>query len=173
VGDPAAPDEQPDELPHLHPAGSAASAGGALESAPSLAAYRYRVGGYLIDWFLILLVVQLALHPLRLSRGTELLVTYGVRVVYASAMLSLLDGRTLGMQVLGLRCVRSDGAGSLRLSQAIYRSVAAELIAVPSLFSLLGVLAPVADLTWPAWDPLNQTLHDKLASTLVVGPGGS
>jgi uncharacterized RDD family membrane protein YckC len=70
------------------------------------------------------------------------------------------SGQTLGRQALGIRAVRTDGR-RLSFGRALWRHLAHMTINVIPLVGLLNHL-------WPLWDKRNQTLHDKLAGTLVV-----
>jgi uncharacterized RDD family membrane protein YckC len=158
------------EAAPLHPAGSGRAERGAIpdDAFVQLASYGLRVGGYLVDWLLIFLFVQAALGHAGLSIQVRTAIAYGIRFVYATLLLRFLSGRTLGMRFFSLRCVRMDRSSPVTLLQAAYRSAAAELIAMTGLIGIVGLVAPAADLLWPAWDPESQTLHDKLAGTVVV-----
>jgi uncharacterized RDD family membrane protein YckC len=152
----------------LHPAGSDASASG---EGIALADYAHRAFGYFIDWVLVLIVAQVALSQTDFSIGAKMACAYGLRFVYATLLLTYLDGQTLGMKALGTRCVCDDRSTPLSLARAAYRQVAAELMAVSAAFRTLGafgLVPPLADLLWPLWDSQNQTLHDKVAGTVVV-----
>lgn len=71
-------------------------------------------------------------------------------------------GQTWGMKKVDLTLVeKSTGMYPVGLLRALLRTlVAVVFVLVPFTIFL--------DLLWPLWDPWNQTLHDKAASTLVT-----
>jgi len=77
-----------------------------------------------------------------------------------------LFGRTLGGQILSLRCVNMDGQRA-GVSQVAVRQL------VWFGFSLAGFLPAgsalsLANYLWMLWDPNRQALMDKAARTIVV-----
>jgi uncharacterized RDD family membrane protein YckC len=162
-----------DQLPEgreamLHPAGSA---GSTSSDTAGLASFGQRAGGYVVDWVLVLVIVQVSLSTTGLSIPAKMAIAYGLRFFYATILLSVLDGQTLGMRLFGTRCVCDDQITRLTLPRAAYRQLAAELMAVSAAFETLGIfglIPPLADLCWPLWDRENQTLHDKVAGTVVL-----
>jgi uncharacterized RDD family membrane protein YckC len=66
-------------------------------------------------------------------------------------------GQTLGMRVLDLKVVRTDGS-ALTLTQALIRYVG---LFVAFICFAIGVI-------WVAFDPEKQGWHDKIAGTYVV-----
>ena len=66
-------------------------------------------------------------------------------------------GQTLGMRVLNIKVIRTDGS-SLTILQAFIRYVG---LFVSILCLFIGVI-------WAAFDPNKQGWHDKIASTYVV-----
>ena len=96
------------------------------------------------------------------------LVLYGL--VYAPFLMKrsgARNGQTLGKQALGIRVVRLDGQPVDYGNSALREWVARTLV-----FQLAGAfvlgLATLLDYLWPLWDERNQSLHDKLASTVVM-----
>ncbi len=162
-----------DQLPEsgeamLHPAGSEALAS---NEEIKLASFGQRAGGYVVDWVLVLVIVQVSLSTTGLSTPAKMAIAYGLRFFYATIMLTVVDGQTLGMRLFGTRCVCDDQITRLTLQRAAYRQLAAELMAVSAAFETLGIfglIPPLADLCWPLWDRENQTLHDKVAGTVVL-----
>lgn len=67
------------------------------------------------------------------------------------------DGSTLGMRMLGMKVVPSDGRLAVTYADALVRWL---MMLVSSILDL-GFL-------WAAWDPRRQTWHDHVAKTLVV-----
>ena len=66
-------------------------------------------------------------------------------------------GQTLGMRVLNIKVIRTDGT-ALTLTQALIRYVGL-IVSIACLF--IGVI-------WAAFDSNKQGWHDKIASTYVV-----
>lgn len=71
------------------------------------------------------------------------------------------NGQTLGKMALGIYVRRSEDAGRVSYGRAFGRAVSVVLLGVFFLPILLSYL-------WPLWDGRNQTLHDKMAGTIVV-----
>ena len=152
----------------LHPAGSEAST---YSDTATLATFSQRAGGYVVDWVLVLVVVQVSLSSTGLSIPARMAIAYGLRFFYATLLLTVFDGQTLGMRIFGTRCVCDDRVSPLNLARAAYRQLAAELMAISAAFETLGIfglIPPLTDLFWPLWDRENQTLHDKVAGTVVL-----
>jgi uncharacterized RDD family membrane protein YckC len=152
-----------------------------------------RVGGYLIDYVLVLVLVlaiakvtrlpdpfagisthvtpghRATIHRTRQQVEGQLLLSFAV-FVYATAFIGSAWNATPGMRLLRLRCAREAGSGNVILARAFIRS------AVYLAFGLAAALAaPLAiivlvDLLWPLWDKKRQTLHDKAAGTVVLRP---
>jgi uncharacterized RDD family membrane protein YckC len=72
---------------------------------------------------------------------------------------------TLGKFAVGIRVCRSDGAPA-GWREAALRPILQTVLMLPRL-SGVGLLTLVDDL-WMVWDRQNQTLHDKIAGTIVV-----
>jgi len=70
-------------------------------------------------------------------------------------------GQTLGKMALGIRVVRNENANRVSYPRALGRASSVWMLGIFSLPLLLAYL-------WPLWDRRNQTLYDKMASTIVV-----
>lgn len=79
-------------------------------------------------------------------------------LLYFTLMIGLVNGKTLGGMVLGIRVVPADGGGSVSIGKALIRTVVAY---ISGLVLVLGYL-------WMLWDSNKQTWHDKAAGTYVV-----
>lgn len=91
--------------------------------------------------------------------------------IYLYFIWTLRNGQSLGNQATGTRVVMVDG--SPITSQAALKRVG--FITALALAGFLGAalvtIAFVVDLLdklWPLWDPRKQTLHDKVAETIVI-----
>ena len=166
-------------------------------TASSYASWGRRAVGLVIDGLVIfalaLLVVRLSGHQepwtfIKFHKvdGRERLVRVGTKLLYVDAVVALLSfayntaflasawKATLGMRAVGVRIAHAIargpgtelgtvGAGRAAGRSAIYEGFAAIAFRVP-----LGVVLLLLDFLWPLWDRQNQTLHDKLAQTVVV-----
>ncbi len=89
------------------------------------------------------------------GRGTLLSIV--MTVLYDTILLTLLNGRTIGKLLLGMRVTGANGQ-RISFGQALGRS----LMKIISLYALgLGCL-------WVVWDRQKQGWHDKVAHTYVV-----
>jgi uncharacterized RDD family membrane protein YckC len=138
-----------------------------------------RVGAYLIDW-VITLIVPLGVGIALVAGGGHRLDTAGTVVIlagpvlawgaYASVLLARAgprNGQTLGKQALGIRVVRDDDQ-PIELGWALLR----ELVVRELVFGVVGGFVfgiPVLlDWFWPLWDDSDRALHDMLVNSHVV-----
>jgi uncharacterized RDD family membrane protein YckC len=96
-------------------------------------------------------------------------------------------GRTIGMMAANIRAVDRTTGGPLSTAQTLRRVLAFFLLvsiwsvvglvvifhnstgsAWPAVFTYMGVAGALTTGLWAIWNPLNQTLHDKAADTVVV-----
>lgn len=130
-----------------------------------LAPYGRRVGGYLLDSVIVAFSSIVAVVLFASSRIPLLgmLAALAIAIGYPWLMIALAQGQTLGMKAVKVRCVDAKTGELPSLAKALGRTLMASLFGV-IFFSWL-------DLLWPAWDQKRQTLHDKVAATLVVDVG--
>jgi uncharacterized RDD family membrane protein YckC len=124
------------------------------------AGFWIRVVAYLIDGIILLIVETIINLALRGNSSAQLginLLLGAVYFIYFWSSSSPFPGQTLGMKVLNLRVVRTDGS-SLDFVQGLIRYVGIIISSIP-----LGL-----GLLWVAWDPNKQGWHDKMAGTYVV-----
>ncbi|HEX6311656.1 MAG TPA: RDD family protein, partial [Acidimicrobiia bacterium] len=109
--------------------------------------------------------VQGDLVPAQLMLTAAILVFALLYLVPSSVM----TGRTLGKQLLGVRVVNADGTRlTLRGALLHYGApVLLSLLLLPLLGQLVVLIVLVGVLTWPR-NPNRQGLHDRIAGTLVV-----
>lgn len=126
-----------------------------------------RAVAFLLDAAVVVLLTGLgyvvAVHD-RLAHGPLPMAVLGGALQLLDAVLLIgLRGATPGMAAVGIRCVdAADGRYPVGIGRAGRRWLAAAvLLVVP----LVGI--PL-DLLWPLWDRRKQTLHDKIAGTVVV-----
>lgn len=139
------------------PGAAQGAAGTGVE--PGLANYGLRVVGYIIDG-VILLILSIFIprpHFGILSNSPLILIGF----IYNWLLIGLWNGQTVGMKVIGIRCVNGADRSKVDLGFAALR---AGIFAVFELTLIVAFL----DLLWPIWDRRNQTLHDKVAKTIVI-----
>ncbi|MGH3302586.1 MAG: RDD family protein, partial [Streptosporangiaceae bacterium] len=101
-----------------------------------------------------------------------LLVMFGIALVYYWVQHAAW-GATVGKRVLGLRVVRAADRSRIGVRQAGIRTVAflagpAILMLLVTPFNIVGGVLWAADASLPLLDSQAQSLHDKLAGTVVV-----
>jgi uncharacterized RDD family membrane protein YckC len=111
-------------------------------------------------WFVDVMVFVAALVA-----GETAGVASSVALVFGPALYAWLMvgrwGQTLGKMALGIRVVRSEDGERVSYLRALGRAASVWVLALFALPLLLAYL-------WPLWDKRNQTLYDKMASTIVV-----
>jgi uncharacterized RDD family membrane protein YckC len=147
--------------------------GGALSATSSeLAGWWRRVGATVVDNLALFAVFLLLALILRSTLAFILfeLVTIG----YFIRLFSLERGQTLGNRAAGTQVRNAATGGALSVQQAAYRWAGQFLPSLVVGLSGVRVLAVLAliyglvDYLFPLWDSRNQTIHDKLANTVVV-----
>jgi len=156
------------------------------DAASGLANYGARLGGWLIDW-VILLVVELVItsvldaakvasvtfHSTTGTTGAPVahathfsvlgpVVSVVIILLYGAFFCGSARGQTIGMMAVGARAVDMDTGGPIGFGRALGRA------AFEYLMFILLVVPWVVDMLFPAWDPRRQTLHDKVTRTVVV-----
>ncbi len=92
-----------------------------------------------------------------------------IHVIYHVYFLTR-SGATPGKMIMGIRVRRVDRPGPLTLVEALRRlaiHIGAFVLGFVPLISIVAGVASILDPLWLLWDPRRQTLHDKLADTLV------
>lgn len=118
----------------------------------------YRLGGFLIDWVILVVVGQLIGLLFRERFVTSILVNVAFGIAYSVYFIGSGSGQTPGMRVLGIRAIDARTGGRVDYGKAFVRYLVA---IVSGLACYLGYL-------WMLWDPEKQTWHDKAAQTFVV-----
>jgi uncharacterized RDD family membrane protein YckC len=144
-----------------------------------LASWGRRAAALLLDGFvlflgfMVLFAIALAVDPsfdetADPAAGDEVGVGWIVLILgmllgpalYAWLMLGAW-GQTLGKMALGIRVVRADDTNRIGYLRALGRVGSVWLLSLLYIPLLLSYL-------WPLWDSRNQTLQDKMASTVVI-----
>jgi uncharacterized RDD family membrane protein YckC len=154
-----------------------------VAAGPALASYGQRLGGWLIDW-VILLAVSVPISVLTHSfhyvhdagsfNGSSFnntsfdwgfpgaLLAPLIIVLYGTLMCGSTRGQTVGMMATGTRAVKATTGTPIGYASALGRALFEELLA--AVFFLPWIL----DMLFPLWDGKKQTLHDKVSGTIVV-----
>ncbi|MEJ7797998.1 MAG: RDD family protein [Solirubrobacteraceae bacterium] len=120
------------------------------------AGFGSRLGAYLID-FVLLLVVGVALSfVIKGPAGSIIQLIIGI--VYFTYLEGGVTGQTLGKKALGIRVYDLRAGGSIGYGRAFIRYIGR---IVSFVVVLLGYL-------WMLWDSEKQTWHDKFAGSVVV-----
>jgi uncharacterized RDD family membrane protein YckC len=144
------------------------------------------VGGYLIDTAIFLVVLGALLLLFRHSRTLDVrmmarhgrgrrhisavpfLITGVLYVGYGTLLCGSPRGQTVGMMAVGVRAVREGSLGVLGYGQAFGRAVVEGVFRLVELaFFVLGLIW-LLDMLFPLWDQKRQTLHDKVAGSVVL-----
>ena len=127
-----------------------------------LAGWGIRAVGAVVDAVIIGLATYLIAEAAGVHGHTRYLyLDLAVSFVYSFALIGFWN-HTLGMAWLKLDAANAtDGRLPIGPGKAAVRSLAAGVLTI-------FPIAAVVDLLWPLWDPLNQTLHDKAAGTVVL-----
>lgn len=142
------------------------AAGGPSTSPARLASPGRRLGGYLIDVFVIGIVLQIA----ELGSAPGLVVGVATVALYEIVAIAIW-GRTVGKLMVGTRVVRLDGIEPVGPRVAGIRW---GVVAFGTLFVVLGVVGVFLDWLWVAvvygfvLSASRQGLHDRAARTEVV-----
>lgn len=157
----------------------------------TIAGFGWRVLGYLFDLILLFIVVYLPLKAGHVSFDVSAVITAVANFLYWTLMITFARGQSIGMALVGVRCVRADTRGVVDLSRASLRALTySALLLFGSLYHVHTYVNPTAlqrhtegihgaiyialaiphvlDLLWAAWDAKRQTLHDKVAGTVCV-----
>lgn len=149
-----------------YPAGGYGPAGGPGWGGPQpgfyLAGWWSRVGATIVDTAILLIPILVISFLGGRAGGTILAVV--VEASYYTYMLSR-RGQTVGNMAVGTRVVDARTGGPIGPGRALGRWAAQVLFGLGVFLLFIPLLL---DYLWPLWDPRNQTLHDKIASTVVV-----
>lgn len=134
-----------------------------------------RVGATLTDNIILLVPTSVVIWVVTMAAGSHvgMLAGFAVQGVYQVAMLTSSRGQTLGNRIVATRVCDVATGGTITRHQAIWRW---GFVAVYSAIALLNnpiassfvMMVAVVDVLFPLANPLKQTLHDRVAGTLVV-----
>jgi uncharacterized RDD family membrane protein YckC len=130
---------------------------GAVPETQEKAGFWIRVGAYLIDLVIFVLISIVVL----IFTQDQLLLNVILQLIGLAYFLYFWSaaggGQTIGMRVLNLRVIKTDGSG-LTIPGALLRYVGWIIASIPLAIGLI----------WVAFDKDKQGWHDKIASTYVI-----
>jgi uncharacterized RDD family membrane protein YckC len=138
-----------------------------------LASWGRRLAALLVDITVLILVIAVALLAAgvsaeelraRMREGETLLVVVLFLIPEAIYYTALIGSRsqTLGKMALGIKVVDAESRSPIGYARAFTRWLSTATLRA------LFTIPTVIDHLWPLRDPRNQTLHDKLARSVVV-----
>jgi uncharacterized RDD family membrane protein YckC len=159
-----------------------------LEKIQSYAGFWWRVLAYLIDAVVAVIVVAIISAVLSLSRDTVIALTVAFVFVYGTVFIAT-TSQTIGMMITRLRVEGVDGARVTWNQAAVRTLIYALCLGISDLYhrksylhptaaqqrievhhlgiALIFILPQLLDNLWMLWDKRKQTIHDKVAKTVV------
>jgi uncharacterized RDD family membrane protein YckC len=150
---------------------------------PALAGWGRRAGALIIDGLIVsvgAVVLFALLAALGLTVDTDggaaafivaaLLAVLAFSVaalLYAPAMMSRTNGRTVGRMAMNIRVIRAGGE-PISFGFALLREVLVKSLLVGVIASATFGLAWLLDVLWPLWDEENRALHDFVVNTRTI-----
>jgi len=158
-----------------------------------VANFWWRLLSFVIDSIILAVATGIPEHLAGASHTAAALVSVATAFVYFTAFLASGKNQTPGMMVVQIHCVNERDRGPVDAAHAALRSLAyCLLVLIGSFYTYTRHLYPTPaqtteqahdavialslfiphylDLLWAAWDPKRQTLHDKVAHTVVLRP---
>lgn len=158
--------------------------------AVTYASWGRRAGAFVLDGFLVMVVAIVItglthhhqpwdVFTFHTVNGKRQLVPIGSKLVFYSAVNTLLGfayatwflssswQATPFMRLLGIYIATEQG-GHVTLGRAAGRTAIFQGASFLASRVPFGGLVILVDLLWPLWDSRNQTIHDKLARTIVL-----
>ena len=128
--------------------------GGRALASVEYAGFGRRLGGYIIDAVILLVIAGIA--PVIVASPGGSLISFVISFGYV--VLLNANGGTLGKRILDMRLQNRDTGENIGVGMAVIRYFVA---IVSGLALLIGYL-------WSIWDADKQTWHDKAAGSVVV-----
>ena len=161
-----------------------------------IAGYWWRVLGYVIDGLIVTIAVEIISNATNLGFYPTRALSIFISLFYFTLLVAYWNGQTLGMKICRMRCVNVEDRGAVTLQRAFIRAIFyTVLLAIASIYHFRSIAHPTTaqahrllkkegilflfsipldlDLLWAAWDKKRQTLHDKVARTIVIRPARS
>lgn len=128
---------------------------------PVLAGWWYRVGATVIDGIIVAVPAGIV-GGVAGSLAAYYVIAIVVGLVYTTLLIGGSGARTVGMMALGTRCLDTATGTPIGYGRAFVRWL------ISALLGAAFVIGTLLDVLWPLWDGKNQTLHDKVAKSVVV-----
>lgn len=171
-----------DPYPPPHYGGSGGQLG------PPYATWGTRLGGYLIDLviFIPVLIILAVLfrhthvatvHFSMRTNGVQhrrsisllsFIVTGVASLIYGTVLVGGKRGQTVGMMAVGIRAVRDGTHDMVGYGRAFGRALVEEVFRLLGSATIILGVVWLLDMLFPLWDKKRQTLHDKIAKTVVL-----
>jgi uncharacterized RDD family membrane protein YckC len=146
----------------------AGAASTAATSQMALASWGRRAAAKLVDFVVVFAALMFALAVSASTAdgaaaplGATLVVAWLLYLFLYPWFTIALWGQTPGKMALGVKVVRGSDEGRVGWGRALGRYLSELALGLFSLPLFLSYL-------WPLWDSRNETLHDKMASTIVT-----
>jgi uncharacterized RDD family membrane protein YckC len=175
----------PGQYPGSYPPPSPQSESG--PPGPIYATWGIRVGAYLIDFAIFVVVTLVLVLMMRHSNTLEFhfmmkrganrrrhisalpfLISGVLYLVYGTVLCGSRRGQTVGMMAVGVRAVRDSSLERLGYARAGIRAIVEGVLRALALLSPFLILVWFLDMLYPLWDQKRQTLHDKAGGAVVL-----
>jgi len=98
----------------------------------------------------------------------SLLLTGVANLVYVTILTGGRRGQTVGMMAVGIRLVRDGALGVVGYGRVFGRALVEQVFRLLLSATLVLGVVWLLDMLFPLWDKKRQTLHDKIAKTVVL-----
>ena len=144
-------------------------------SPQELSGWWRRVGATVTDNAVLIVPSSVVLWLVSLVAGSfvGVLAGFAVQGIYQVFLLASPRGQTLGNRLVATRVCDQSTGGTITRRQAVWRwgfvaAYSAIALANSPIASSIVMMIVVVDVLFPLANPLKQTLHDRVAGTLVV-----
>jgi uncharacterized RDD family membrane protein YckC len=89
-------------------------------------------------------------------------------LIYATVLIGGKRGQTVGMMAVGIRAFRDGTHDMVGYGRAFGRALVEEVFRLLGSATIILGVVWLLDMLFPLWDKQRQTLHDKIAKTVVL-----
>ena len=151
------------------------SSAGTTRPHGELSGWWRRVGATVTDNLILLVPTTVALWLVSMVAGSliGMLAGFALQGAYLVTMLVSPRGQTFGNRIVATRVCDLATGGTITRRQALWRwgfvaAYSAITLLNNPITSSIAMMIAVVDVLFPLANPLRQTLHDRVAGTLVV-----